>query len=24
VTKDNFDDGPTPSWILELRGYLRV
>lgn len=22
VTKENFDDGPTPSWISELRGYL--
>ena len=24
VTKENFDDGPTPSWIIELRGYLTV
>ena len=24
VTKENFDDGPTPSWILELRRYLRA
>jgi hypothetical protein len=24
VTKENFDDATTPSWILELRGYLRV
>jgi hypothetical protein len=24
VTRDNFDDAPTPSWILELRGYLRI
>jgi Protein of unknown function (DUF559) len=22
VTKENFDDAPTPSWIRELRGYL--
>jgi Protein of unknown function (DUF559)/Transcriptional regulator, AbiEi antitoxin len=24
VTKENFDDGPIPSWISELRGYLTV
>jgi len=24
VTRENFDDGPVPSWILELREYLRV
>jgi hypothetical protein len=24
VTKDNFENGPTPSWILELRGFLQL
>lgn len=24
VTKETFDDAPTPSWIRELRGYLRA
>jgi hypothetical protein len=24
VTKENFDDGPIPSWIVELHGYLQV
>lgn len=24
VTKENFDDAPTPSWIIELRGYLKA
>jgi Protein of unknown function (DUF559) len=24
VTKDNIDDGPTPSWIVELREYLKA